>query len=157
MNSHLVSEENSAPKTLPGTVRQGWPTKSSRQEGSSPNLPAQGITRCQKGDHWDKDPVSLWVRQQTMQKKNQPWLLVRDTHHWGWATASPDQLWCSGHSPGNGGSSTSGSTGINQSTGKLPGGLRCSWWLSEPSLTPFVREWMCTQLLLTAVRAYIHK
>lgn len=73
-----------------------------------------------------------------------------------WVGNLPGQLWWSGHSPGNGNTNISERTALNQSTGRLPSGLGCSCWLSEPSLTLFVKGWACTQLLLAAAGAYTH-
>lgn len=66
----------------------------------------------------------------------------------------PEQPRCSGRSPGTGDPNISARTGVNQSIGKLPGGLGCSCWLSEPSLTAFAGGWVHTQPLLAAAGAH---
>lgn len=68
----------------------------------------------------------------------------------------PEQLRCSGHSLGNGDPKISERIGLNQSTGRLSGGLGCSCWLSEPSLTSFANGWACVQQLLAAAGACTH-
>jgi len=145
----LVPEENSALKTVAaGMVRWCCLKKGGGQEGSIPNLSTWVAASCQKGDPWDKGlcrrhPVKEYcgVRQQAMPDLVCCSVLTQASGRTSpsWVVNLPEQLWCSGHLPGNGDPNISETTGLNQNTGKLPGSLASPYWLSEPSLTSFAK------------------